>query len=122
MLAGVRREDPEVQATLDFYLVNPGTLISMEEPVAQAVARAHEVVVGRPADLVFRGPATDATHLNQGGIPTIVYGPGGRTRREGVLGWSKDVGEHVHVGDLATAARVYTRAIVDFCGSPRSTR
>ncbi len=121
VLAAVRQDDPEVQAALDFYLVNPGTLISMEEPMAVAVARAHEAVVGRPAEAVFRGPATDATHLNHGGIPTIVYGPGGRTRGEGMLGLSKDVGEHVHVADLATGARVYTRAILDYCGAAASS-
>ncbi len=117
VLAGVRREDPEVQVTLDFYLVNPGTLISMEEPVAQAVARAHEAVVGGAPEVVYRGPAADATHLNHHGIPTIVYGPGGRTRGEGALGWSKDAGEHVHVQDVVTAARVFTHAILDFCGA-----
>ncbi len=117
VLAAVRRDDPEVEAALNFYLVNPGTLISMEEPVVVVVARAHEAVVGRPAEVVFRGPATDATHLNHGGIPTIVYGPGGRTRGEGTLGWSKDAGEEVHVGDVLTGARVFTRAILDYCGA-----
>jgi acetylornithine deacetylase len=117
VLADVRRADPEVQAALDFYLVNPGTLISTEEPVARAVGRAHEAVVGRAPEVAYRGPATDATHLNHHGIPTIVYGPGGRTRGEGALGWSADAGEHVHVQDVVTAARVFTHAILDFCGA-----
>ncbi|MBI2371778.1 MAG: M20/M25/M40 family metallo-hydrolase [Deltaproteobacteria bacterium] len=93
ILNELHRQDPELEADLEFYVTNPGMFLPPDAYVSRVVARAHQQVVGEPPEVFYRGPCTDATHLQHAGIPTVIYGAGGRVREEGVLGWSRDVGE-----------------------------
>jgi succinyl-diaminopimelate desuccinylase len=86
----------------------PPTRLERRARVARAVARAYRQVTGRAP--VYGGVpgTTDGTLLMaQGGIPCVVFGPGGRTIPH-------RVDEYVEVKALVEAARVYAAAAVHF--------
>jgi len=54
-------------------------------------------------------------------VPCIVYGPGGRLHPD-AKGLMHAVGEHVHVDDLVTPARVYLDAALTVCSQSAAAR
>jgi succinyl-diaminopimelate desuccinylase len=82
----------------------PSVEIAIDDPVVTALAGAHEAVVGEPARYGGVPGATDGTILTRdGGIPTVVYGPGGK--------WiAHQADEFVEVADLIRCAHVYAEA------------
>ena len=84
----------------------------VDAPVVAALVTAHEEITGSAA--VFGGVpgTTDGTILfRDAGLTTVVYGPGGK--------WiAHQADEYVDVDDIATAARVYTRAARLFLSEP----
>lgn len=91
---------------VDFYLNDPPTQISADLPVVKALQAAHTAIVGSSPDLVTRRPAADSTHLSRYDVPCAVYGPGGRLHPD-TRGQMHAAGEHIHVDDVVTAAKVY---------------
>ncbi|REF37853.1 M20 family metallopeptidase [Thermasporomyces composti] len=82
----------------------PPVEVEPTEPVVVALAEAHEAVVGSPARYGGVPGATDGTILTRdAGIPTVVYGPGGK--------WiAHQADEYVEVADLVQCAKVYAEA------------
>lgn len=80
-------------------------------PVVAALQEAHEAVTGAPGRLGGVPGATDGTVLtSRGGIPSVVYGPGGK--------WiAHQANEFVEVDDLVRHARVYAAAALRFLTS-----
>jgi succinyl-diaminopimelate desuccinylase len=78
--------------------------------VVQAVADAHRDVTGRPAPFGGVPGTTDGTILwRDGGLETVVYGPGGK--------WiAHQVDEFVEVAAVTQAADVYLAAARRFLG------
>ena len=99
---------------LEFFVTDPPTAIGPDEPVTRAMCEAHRRVTGKDAPLIIRRPGADSTHLNRYDVPCIVYGPGGRMHPD-AKGQMHAVGEHVHVDDLVTAAKVYLDAALELC-------
>jgi len=99
---------------LEFFVNDPPTAIGEHEPITVVMREAHRRVTGKDAPLIIRRPGADSTHLNRYDVPCIVYGPGGRLHPD-AKGLMHAVGEHVHVDDLATAARVYLDAALTLC-------
>lgn len=123
ILRELERHDPELDTELDFYVTNPGMFLAPDSYVARVVRRAHEVVFGASPDVFYRGPCTDATHLQHAGIPTLIYGAGGRVRQDdGVLGWSSEIGEQLYVEDLLMCTRVYVLAALDICSQKAESK
>ncbi|MGZ8155249.1 MAG: M20 family metallopeptidase [Burkholderiales bacterium] len=106
---------------LEFFVNDPPTAISPDEPVVRAVCEAHRRTTGADAPIAIRRPGADSTHLNSYGVPCVVYGPGGRIH-PGAKGQMHAVGEHVHVDDLVTAARVYLDATLNVCSRSAPVR
>jgi acetylornithine deacetylase/succinyl-diaminopimelate desuccinylase-like protein len=52
------------------------SLVTPESPVVQALQRASEVMLGRPAETYFAAAAFDQGYLNHIGIPTANFGAG----------------------------------------------
>jgi succinyl-diaminopimelate desuccinylase len=77
-------------------------------PVVTALLAAHEAVTGEPGRLGGVPGATDGTVLtSRGGIPSVVYGPGGT--------WiAHQANEFVEVDDLVAHAHVYADAALRF--------
>ncbi|NDL59570.1 ArgE/DapE family deacylase [Phytoactinopolyspora mesophila] len=82
----------------------PAVEIDAADPVVTALAQAHEAVTGEPARYGGVPGATDGTILTRdAGIPTVVYGPGGK--------WiAHQADEFVEVDDIIRCAHVYAEA------------
>lgn len=64
------------------------------------------------------GSGLDREHLNRYGIPTVIYGPGGKSWEgdpEGGLNYQ-------NIDDLITSAKVYAVSAVDICSRDRNSR
>jgi succinyl-diaminopimelate desuccinylase len=82
----------------------PCVEIDTDHPLVTALAGAHEDVLGEPARYGGVPGATDGTILTRdAGIPTVVYGPGGK--------WiAHQADEFVEVDDIVRCAHVYAAA------------
>jgi succinyl-diaminopimelate desuccinylase len=82
----------------------PAVELATDDPLVLAVCAAHETVTGEPARLGGVPGATDGTILTAlGGIPSVVYGPGGK--------WiAHQADEFVEVDDIVRCATVFAEA------------
>lgn len=101
-------EPPEIE----FYLNDPPTAIDASLPVVRALSDAHRYTLGEEPAMVARRPAADSTHLSRYDVPCAVYGPGGRLHPS-TRGSMHASGEHIHVDDVVTAAKVYLHAVLN---------
>lgn len=94
----------------------PAVEVDTDDPVVRAVVAAHTDVHG--AAPVYGGVpgATDGTILTRDlGIPTVVYGPGGK--------WiAHQADEYVELSDIEAHARVYVEAARRYLTSPAHPR
>jgi acetylornithine deacetylase len=119
LLAREIERDPELKATVDVFVASKGNEISIEHPVAQAVARAHRTVVG--SEVTTPNPerfsvSSDNSPLADFDIPGITYGAGGINMSGQYSMYEPGVGEVVSVDNLATCSRVYLAAAMDLLG------
>jgi succinyl-diaminopimelate desuccinylase len=93
-----------VTAELSVVDDRPCVEIATDHPLVTALAGAHEDVLGEPARYGGVPGATDGTILTRdAGIPTVVYGPGGK--------WiAHQADEFVEVDDIVRCAHVYAAA------------
>ena len=104
-------EDPSFHATIEILGMDKiPTMIPPEEPIVQALLECkYEVTGGKEPPQGFIA-ATDMTFLvNQGCIPTVIFGPGS-------LDQTHIVDEFVEIDQLETAALVYARLISRILG------
>lgn len=88
----------------------PAVDTPVDDPVVTALAAAHREESGQPARFGGVPGATDGTILTRdAGIPTVVYGPGGKW-----IAHQRD--EDVEVADIEFCCRVYTGAALRFLG------
>jgi succinyl-diaminopimelate desuccinylase len=82
----------------------PCVEIATDHPLVAALAGAHVEVLGEPARYGGVPGATDGTILTRdAGIPTVVYGPGGK--------WiAHQADEYVELDDIVRCAHVYAAA------------
>lgn len=103
-LAVTTGADTGVSASVEVVDDRPAVDTPTSHPMIQALAAAHTAVTGEPA--VYGGVpgATDGTILTRdAGIPTVVYGPGGK--------WiAHRADEQVEVAELLRCADVYAVA------------
>ena len=84
--------------------------IRADDPIVTTVATAYRSVTGEPAGIGgMRFGADMRLLVNQGGIPTVLFGPG--DVRE-----AHRPDESVAVDDLLTATRVLVVSALRFCG------
>jgi acetylornithine deacetylase/succinyl-diaminopimelate desuccinylase-like protein len=83
-----------------------GYTVSPDEPIAAALAAAHEQVTGRPLEVAGTRTVTDANIIvRDGGIPAVCYGANGNT------GHADD--EWVALDDLDRAASVFAGLVLN---------
>ena len=104
---------------LDVYVSDPPTDIGDTPLITQVMHAAHRQVTGKDSPGIIRRPGADSTHLNRYDVPTLCYGPGGRSHPDAKGRQMHAVGEHVSVDDLYTAAKVYLTAALAVCGPAR---
>ena len=93
-----------VRAAVTVVDDRPSVEIAVTDPVVVALAAAHEAVTGEPARYGGVPGATDGTILTRdAGIPTVVYGPGGK--------WiAHQADEYVEIADIVRCTHVYAHA------------
>ena len=86
----------------------PAVAVAEDDPLVRALWDAHAAVASSPPRLGGVPGATDGTVLtSRGGIPSVVYGPGGK--------WiAHQADEFVEVADLVEHANVYAAAALRF--------
>jgi succinyl-diaminopimelate desuccinylase len=104
LLAERAGEPDGVRATTTVLDDRPPVQVGRDEPVAVAVAEAHEAIVGEPPRYGGVPGTTDGTILTTvTGVPTVVYGPGGK--------WmAHRADEFVEVAEIVRYTRVYAEA------------
>lgn len=110
-LARAAGEPDGVTAELTVVDDRPPVDTPVDHRMVAALAAAHEQVTGEPATYGGVPGATDGTILTRdAGIPTVVYGPGGK--------WiAHQADEYVEVAELTVAARVYAETARRFLRS-----
>ncbi len=82
----------------------------VEHSIVATVGAAHADVVGEPPEVRGMPYGADMRLLaNEGGVPTVLYGPGDVRRAH-----APD--EYIEIADLETATRVLVLTILRFCG------
>jgi len=110
--------DETLKIEVEFYVSHQPTEISRDEPVVQALHRNYVAVAGEEPIYRRRTAYMDSSALNEHGIPTVVFGPSGRTNQSGAQkGWSPGEGEHLYLPDLSFGTKVVAGAVVDLCSS-----
>jgi acetylornithine deacetylase/succinyl-diaminopimelate desuccinylase-like protein len=121
-LRGVLRAFAEergcTEPVLDCYVSDPATDIGDTPKITQVMRAAHRQITGSDSPGTIRRPGADSTHLNRYDIPTLCYGPGGRSHPDSKGKQMHAVGEHVNIDDLLTAAKVYLAAAFAVAGRP----
>ncbi|WP_460854632.1 M20 family metallopeptidase [Nocardiopsis coralliicola] len=86
----------------------PAVEIGADAPVVAALAAAHTAATGEPPRFGGVPGATDGTILTRdAGIPTVVYGPGGK--------WiAHQADEYVAAADIVRCTRIYADAALRF--------
>lgn len=119
-LADLRRQRPELETELSFFLVRNGYEIEDGEPVVGAIEAAHGAVVGgvpgRPERYRYDVSA-DTSILHEFGVPGLTYGPGG-IRRDGGYSVYDEHGELVSIENLLRCTRVYAHAAAELTRLP----
>jgi acetylornithine deacetylase len=111
LLEKIRKSDPGIEIELELLVTNPGSIIEEDEIVVQSVKAAHQAVFGRPPEESFDIAVADAQHLNRYSVPTLTYGPAGRSP-EGMAeygyGWQ-------NIDDMIQCTKVYALTALDVC-------
>jgi len=112
-LAEQSGEPAGVGASMTIVDDRPAVDTDPGEPVAVAVAQAHEAIVGEPCRYGGVPGTTDGTILTRdAGVPTVVYGPGGK--------WiAHQADEFVEVDEIVRYTRVYLDAARRFLTGQR---
>jgi succinyl-diaminopimelate desuccinylase len=113
-LATAAAGELEVAAAVRVIDNRPAVALDETDPLVRALWHAHGAVATTPPRLGGVPGTTDGTMLTTlGGVPTVVYGPGGK--------WiAHQADEFVAVDDIIEHAYVYVDAARRFlAGSPR---
>ena len=100
-----------VDAELTVIDDRPAIDVPIDSHLVSSLCASHEAVTGQPARLGGVPGSTDGTVLtSRTGVPSVVYGPGGK--------WiAHQVDEYVELSDLAMHAEVYVEAALRFTAS-----
>jgi succinyl-diaminopimelate desuccinylase len=100
-----------IEIAVDCLDDRPAVEIDANDRLVRSLWDAHAAVCTTPPRLGGVPGATDATVLtSRGGVPSVVYGPGGK--------WiAHQVDEFVEIADIVDHARVYVEAARRFLGA-----
>jgi succinyl-diaminopimelate desuccinylase len=113
LLERLKRDRPRFDYALkELWTVSP-TMTDRDAPVARAVAREIEAVLGRAADYVISPGTYDQKHIARIGHlhDCIAYGPG-------ILDLAHQPDEYVGIDDMVASAKVMAAAAHALLGGP----
>lgn len=109
---------PELKLEHQPYCTNPGTEISEQDYVSQALSRGHQAVFKKPVETSYELWYSNAPPLNAMGTKAVNYGSAGARKIKGLTLSDRDR-EYAHIGDLVDCAKVYALAALDICAKTR---
>lgn len=115
LIRSVNQRVENLNARVELCVSNPGAEIPDDHDLVRLVKDAHREQLGEVPETSMEVWCSDAAHMNLYDIPTVNYGSAGRIFQGGA-GWSTQLGEHVHIGDLVNITKIYVRAIAKWCG------
>jgi acetylornithine deacetylase/succinyl-diaminopimelate desuccinylase-like protein len=119
LIERARKHLPGLEVETEFFVSLPPCKDTGTSEIAKRVRLAHKAVMGVEPDENVGMFSSDAAHFQAYGIPTVNYGPAGRTV-SGLQTWDAEIGEHVAIEDLTNTARVYAALMLDVCSKTRS--
>jgi succinyl-diaminopimelate desuccinylase len=105
--------NPGFRYELDVIVHYPMMWVEPGNPVVEAALRARQSVTGRPDTVASWRFGVNGTFMCAAGIPTVGLGPGNEK-------WAHTPDEHILVADLVEACGIWSRMIVDICGTASS--
>jgi acetylornithine deacetylase/succinyl-diaminopimelate desuccinylase-like protein len=106
------------EPSLNFLVTDPPLVIDEGFPVVDALRGAQETIMGQASKPFLRRPGSDAVHLSRYDVPCVQFGPGGRLHPEAKGRSMHEVGDHVLLDDVVSAARIYAETALDLCNRP----
>ncbi len=101
----LRENPPEVE----FFHHDDAQWIDPEEEIVKTVMAAGEKALGQKPDFIAGVGANDCRHLiNQGKIPSFVFGPG-------TVGQAHSFDESIKIEDLISGVKALAIAVYDWC-------
>jgi putative selenium metabolism hydrolase len=108
LIQKIQAQDQEFQAELESLKWFPAMFTDPQEPIVQAMQKARSQVMGGSGEPGAWYFGTDATFLNQAGIPSVGLGPGNQYL-------AHTPGDVVPVDQVHRACLIYARLIADLC-------
>lgn len=106
----IKRDDPEFDFDVEFYLTQPGAEVEPDHQLVKSVQTAHKAIYSQDAQNVYGAIDSDASVLTHFGIPAINYGPrpmDASTRTGGR--------EYQNIDDVVNVAKVFALLALDVC-------
>lgn len=106
--------DTGLSGEVELYVYRPAYEARNVEPLAGAITRAHEAILGgtpKPAAPPFSSMWRDINCFNEMRIPAITYGPG-------ISVGGGNFG--MRIADLVTGAKLYALTALDLCNQERA--
>ena len=111
--------NPEVKFDVEYFVSLPSVSVPDDADIANRVRNAHALVEGEPPEEHVGKFFSDAAHLVAYGVPSVNYGPSGRTI-SGKVNWDPLIGEHTNIEDIVGTARTYTAIMLDVASKSRA--
>ena len=117
----LERNDPDLHAEVDFYMVSNGYEISPDHELVQTVHGIHKEIFKK--DPFYPEPArysvsSDGGPISEYGTVCITYGAGGITPSGVYSMYDGAKGECLSIINLSNITKAYALAAYDLCGPP----
>jgi acetylornithine deacetylase len=109
-IAAVRRIYPALDAAVELTTAQGPSDVSLDAPITRALDAAIRAT-GREVRVEGMSAWTDAALLNDGGIPTVCFGPGD-------IGLAHAAEEYVPVAEIDAAVEVLEQLVSTWCNAP----
>jgi acetylornithine deacetylase/succinyl-diaminopimelate desuccinylase family protein len=107
VVTGLRQENPGLHIDMNVFVCIEPVTIPIESPVVQALRRATAQVCGADPGVAGLRATTDAATLcNDGGIPTVIMGPGS-------IDEAHKADEFIPIDQLVDATRIFALAALE---------
>jgi acetylornithine deacetylase/succinyl-diaminopimelate desuccinylase-like protein len=118
LIRSLRAKDKDLAIDYRVIQTATGAEISKEEHGVTLLSECHRQVHGRDPVITFDSWHADTDTFIRHGIPSVCYGPQGRSRYGGANYYPRE-GEHCHLDDLVQGTKVMALMAVEMCGMSR---